>query len=132
MSYQKSWFPLAHPSPNDHSSPVKASPKPPITLNATPNSNVAVYAVLLPQVPSPLSQSYKHWRQKLDKVLRQERVSERLDDRQSRLRNRRSEFWLVESIQLVESMKRARRNKEQAEKRNETVEKNLLLAKQTA
>jgi hypothetical protein len=111
---------------------VKASPKPPITLNATPNSNVAVYAVLLPQVPSPLSQSYKHWRQKLDKVLRQERVSERLDDRQSRLRNRRSEFWLVESIQLVESMKRARRNKEQAEKRNETVEKNLLLAKQTA
>jgi hypothetical protein len=111
---------------------VKASPKPPITLNATPNSNVAVYAVLLPKDPSPLSQSYKHWRQKLDKVLRQERVSKRLGDRQSRLRNRRSEFWLVESIQLVESMKRARRNKEQAEKMNETVEKNLLLAKQTA
>jgi hypothetical protein len=73
--------------------------------NATPNSNAVVYAVLLLKALSPLLQNYKHWRRKLDKVLRQERVSKKLDDRQSRLRNRRSEFCLVENIQLEESMK---------------------------
>jgi hypothetical protein len=84
---------------------VKASPKPPTTLNATPNLNAVVYVAQLLKDPSLLLQNYKHWRRKLDKVLRQERVSKRLGDRQSRLRNRRSESCLVEKIQLVQSMR---------------------------